>query len=783
MKKPLRYQLQPLSILTIVLEVAFIIVCGFFFSRHLQDWSPNIMYGGRDYPSAMHQTSFVWAVFKEYGFIPLWNPFIGFGEPMLENLASSAMNPLIILPALLFGPVQGGKVALFMHIIFLAIGGWLLARVLRADWPGRVLAGLLFVGSGSIVAQFGTGFIHLAYPQVYIPYALAGLIGTLYLRRRWPLVMLAVAVALMPYSGGFWYMLPTAISAVFICAFALLGISVKPSFSLNIDWEMAGRLTLATAFTVGLLLMRFLPLQMWLVYHPNNWATPGSDFMAIVNNYFAPVTSQPQASDIWINYHYVLPWAFVIALVGARLFIFRPADTARQGVWRLLLGGGIAWGIITFWAQGDIPIIRDLYKAFPLLENWKNSGRIAAGATPWIIMVAALWFDDVIFILMQIGQRRPLLVGKIGPLAQLKLTLNRLILGRGMALVLVVGLLFGGFLASADVLSNWSRLVYLMYTNEGAPDEELGLDYLRAIRPNNFLSVLTQGWITHFAFVNNFGRTTHGDATIFTLGLPSTLGTDTSMGGHPQYAVGANLNYVGWLKDNGYEAVPGAPQINDTPTVWQNGSAVPYAFLVDKTFMQETNWRALTNRDVSAVAYNHLIDTVRIVLPGYKENSVLIISETAYPGWQATINGTALRWESVGGRLALVLPPATVSPTVIEFAYRPPALFFGQWIMLFTVLASVGYLLKIDKRIPVSFRQRVVRVVGQRFGKVYAVLTKPGLLDPEPNFDLPALPSPKTPMITAGGAANVATNAAANGHSNGAKPAPEIIAEAEIVEQ
>ncbi|HRE47629.1 MAG TPA: hypothetical protein PLD47_07890, partial [Aggregatilineales bacterium] len=743
---------------------------------------------GRDCPSAMHQTSFLYQVFRESGSITLWNPFIGWGEPMIENLASQALSPLLIYPVFWFGPVQGGKVALIIAILMMGWGGWLIGRVLRLGWGGRLLAGALVAGSGSIVTQFGHGFVHLAFGQVYVPYVVAGLIGTLYLQKRWCVVMLALAAALMPFTGALWYALPMALVALVVVPFALIQRDPQRK-QFFIDIPMLQRVVLAGVFAVGLYAIKILSIQKWLVYHPNNWANPGSTFLEIINTYVAPYTPKPDFDDQWINYHYVIPLLFVIGLLIVRALIVHPADDSRRGIWRVIVPSAFMIFVLTFWAQGDIQAVRDIYQLIPALEDWKNSGRVGAAATPLIIMIAAIWFDDVVVVLSRWARGLRLDPATLLPIARLKARLALPpSLARGTLVVATAAML----LASLDVMANWERLVYRSYINEYARDEQLGMDFLRTLRPNQMLSTLTQGWITHFSFVNNLGRTTHGDATIFTMGMPSTIGFDSSMTISPEYAVGANLSYVGWLTANGYIPIANAPDYNGTPTLWYNPESPPYAFWIERWKLTDRSWEVVRRGDVTPITYFHHMDSIDLFIDGaYPPNSVVVALETAHPGWFVEVNGQRAQLESIGGRLGVLLPngraPGGGTPTHIRFYYAPTGLVIGGVILILTAFACIVYLLKVERRIPLSLKQRMAATAATVGSKVYTVLTTPDVLNFDPDKPpLPMLPAPKTPALPAprdphieimdapeASTLNAVESRAANG--NGAKAPAEVV--------
>ena len=77
---------------------------------------------------------------ERYGRIPTWNPYIGTGEPIINNAFSYLFNPFHSLPILLLGGVQGSKVATFIAILIAGYSMWAFARALGLgdDWRRRV---------------------------------------------------------------------------------------------------------------------------------------------------------------------------------------------------------------------------------------------------------------------------------------------------------------------------------------------------------------------------------------------------------------------------------------------------------------------------------------------------------------------------------------------------------------------------------------------------------------------------------------------------------------------
>src|SRR5262249_21527130 len=159
---------------------------------------------------------------------------------------------------------------------------------------------------------------------------------------------------------------------------------------------------------------------------------------------------------------------------------------------------------------------------------------------------------------------------------------------------------------------------------------------------------------------------------VFTVGLPSTIGPDTSMRDVQEFAVGSNPDFTRWLRQNGYEPVPGAPEAEGDSVAWYLPSAPPYAFWVERSKLDDRDWHSATRSEAHGGTYFAQADSSQIVIADYAPAAVLVLDETSYPGWTVTVNGQPADVESVGGRLAVVLPekPADSGSVNISFGYK-----------------------------------------------------------------------------------------------------------------
>jgi uncharacterized membrane protein YfhO len=76
---------------------------------------------------------------------------------------------------------------------------------------------------------------------------------------------------------------------------------------------------------------------------------------------------------------------------------------------------------------------------------------------------------------------------------------------------------------------------------------------------------------------------------------------------------------------------------------------------------------------------------------------VLVVGETAYPGWEVSVNGESAPLESVGGLMGVTLPDQLTGTTQVIFSYRPYWLYVGGVITLMSALVFATYLLQLDR--------------------------------------------------------------------------------------
>jgi hypothetical protein len=86
------------------------------------------------------------------GHLPLWNPWLGTGAPLLANYQSALLYPPNWLMALV-GPAWGGGLLMMLHLIWAGVGMIVLARRLGLGRLSQMLAAASFSLSGALVVR------------------------------------------------------------------------------------------------------------------------------------------------------------------------------------------------------------------------------------------------------------------------------------------------------------------------------------------------------------------------------------------------------------------------------------------------------------------------------------------------------------------------------------------------------------------------------------------------------------------------------------------------------
>jgi hypothetical protein len=143
---------------------------------------------------------FIYQSFHELGEIPLWNPYIMFGQPIVGNIQYALFYPLnyifLILPFF-----KALWIYQTIHITIAGLGAYLLARFTGTEKPGGMLAGCLYMFNGRIIYYINAGWLSYFSSICWIPFFL--LFALLVIKKtEWEYpIALGIIFALMFLSG------------------------------------------------------------------------------------------------------------------------------------------------------------------------------------------------------------------------------------------------------------------------------------------------------------------------------------------------------------------------------------------------------------------------------------------------------------------------------------------------------------------------------------------------------------------------------------------------------
>lgn len=219
----------------------------------IQDWDGFLLF------DALIRNSLL-----KYGQIPLWNPYLKGGMPMLAYAESNIFSPALLVQ-LFFNEIPAAKINIALHV-FIGLGGaYALGRHYRLGFQAALLAAFVFM-LNSMYSLTLTAGMEWGYPIAFIPWALL-----FYLKAydRFIHALTASLALVMMWLGGGVY--PFTITLLLLGTYGLVAVIFR---------EVALKKTiaiLATTYALTFLLgaIKFFPaIELSLQYtrHDNLYA-------------------------------------------------------------------------------------------------------------------------------------------------------------------------------------------------------------------------------------------------------------------------------------------------------------------------------------------------------------------------------------------------------------------------------------------------------------------------------------------------------------------------------
>ncbi|MBC8076909.1 MAG: hypothetical protein H7Y32_12595 [Chloroflexales bacterium] len=152
---------EPLTMLTMArpwpwLEAMVIVLWGLFVTRLYLNLNPYLVPTGREYLSVIQSHHF-WTWVGRCGACAMWNGGQQGGAPALVELHGSPLHPIVMVTTLLFGVVNGSKLALVLAFIIAGLAQWWLCWVLGLGRVARVWSACMVIVGGHLAARMANG--------------------------------------------------------------------------------------------------------------------------------------------------------------------------------------------------------------------------------------------------------------------------------------------------------------------------------------------------------------------------------------------------------------------------------------------------------------------------------------------------------------------------------------------------------------------------------------------------------------------------------------------------
>ena len=512
----LRKRLPSIRLVTIVLELAIIVVASVIATSQFLTPDPMKKLPGYEGEYLTNSATFAATNIRKYGYLPLWQSTLATGEPVIDNPFSFVLNPISILPALVYGSNVGMRYSVVLTAMLAGVGGWVLGSVLGFGSLGRVLLGLLLAGKGNMLGMIAYGEFQLGSSQAYIAWVLAGVIGILrHKRQRTSVVLTALMLTLMFWAGNIYFLLPTLLCIAGLALTHIPRISfARWRFRIGIDRRALLHLMAAGGLTVGLSAVTLLPIflnQSHIGAHSNE--TDGgqyADLPTVTRMFFfdskVPYTERlvPGGTDFYQSF--VVPaWFALLALIVFPVLTLLLTRSVSFRLWNVISVGLVLGVFCLLWGTGQNSIIAWGYKNLPLLAQWRYVPRMLAITSFWLAVIAVIPVDGFARALIAFARRQ---MGQSDLLASFA----------GMALGLLAAL---SLLAAVQVLAQWK-----VYTGPGDYAtylEDSCITWLRQQYPDKYLSVWTHGYSELTVYTLNDVRHFNIGGAFFPLGSASSL--------------------------------------------------------------------------------------------------------------------------------------------------------------------------------------------------------------------------------------------------------------------
>lgn len=369
-----------------VLEFILIGVWAYWVGREYLDFNPNVVPAGREFGSAI-QTHHLWTRFRTCGWCALWNGSERGGYPAFVDIHGSMLHPIVMITTLLWGVVNGAKIALMISFWFSGVAQWWLAKELRLGWLPRLWSAGMAVVGGHLTGRMELGAFGVVLSMAMSSLVLAGILAVAQRRNRRSAIILGIVTASAILSGQGYIQV------------GLLGI--LPAFVLLLFDKKTGLKPIWKYYLLALVLALLLSavfLIPFAHFSPNFLKDTDPEFKTAQSLNYLPLNLVIRDWEFYHNetlgkypyphlYALYIGWIPVIlAIVG--ISMSRSED--RHLTWFMIVGALLEFMI------GSAVLLKLAAKVIPPVSGIRHPSQIAGLAVPLILGLSAYGLDRLL---------------------------------------------------------------------------------------------------------------------------------------------------------------------------------------------------------------------------------------------------------------------------------------------------------------------------------------------------------------------------------------------------
>ena len=373
-------------------ELALIALWAVIVGSPYLDFDEHMMPGGGEYWVNVTANTF-WERFEHCGSCALWNGTMRGGYPAIADMQAAFLHPIVALPALAMGWVNGAKVTIILSLFLAGFAQWWLARVFRLGIAARLWSGCLAATAGSMTGRMEDGSVILLVSAASCALILPPFFQMARDGKRRTAAILGLTIGLALVSGQAYLQVATA--AIAPCLFLVIAYRNPLGMNLLVRcYALACVIGLLIASPLLLPYLHALPDQTKdldptlghgqpLAFIPLNLVIDDADFFR------QPVLGKSPFPYIHTAY---IGWvAVALAIAGVVALWLRKE-------FQLLIALAIAI-VLPFWFASAVPlrwlasVMQDTRTIYEFIIGFRSLSLFGGLAVPPILGLAAIGLD------------------------------------------------------------------------------------------------------------------------------------------------------------------------------------------------------------------------------------------------------------------------------------------------------------------------------------------------------------------------------------------------------